>query len=62
MSKKEELQSLLDIYKILKEDDSGFNLYKDSKMLDKLIEKAEKELEEIKDDNRRREEPQEKSS
>ena len=42
MSKKEELQSLLDIYKILKEDDSGFNLYKDSKMLDKLIEKAEK--------------------
>jgi hypothetical protein len=31
-------------------------------MLDKLIEKAEKELEEIKDDNRRREEPQEKSS
>jgi len=52
MSKKEELQSLLDIYKILKEDDSNFNLYKDSKTLDKLIEKAKKELEEIKDDNR----------
>lgn len=62
MSKKEELQSLLDIYKILKEDDSNFNLYKDSKTLDKLIEKAKKELEEIKDDNRWREEPQEKSS
>ena len=47
MDKKEDLQSLLEIYKILKQDDSEFNLYKDSKTLDKLIEKAENELEEL---------------
>ena len=47
MDKKEDLQSLLEIYKILKKDDSEFNLYKDSNTLDKLIEKAENELEEL---------------
>jgi len=47
MTKKEELQSLLDIYKILRQDGSEFNLYKDSKVLRKLIEKAEKELKEL---------------
>ena len=47
MEKKEELKSLLDIYKILKEDSSEFNLYGDSKTLDKLIEKAQSDLEEL---------------
>lgn len=50
MEKKEELKSLLDIYKILKEDSSEFNLYGDSKTLDKLIEKAQSELEELEND------------
>ena len=46
--RKEELQTILDIYKILKQDDSAYNLYNDSKLLDKLIEKAESELKELK--------------
>ena len=50
MDKKEDLMSLLEIYKILKKDDSEFNLYGDSKTLDKLIEKAENELEELEND------------
>ena len=50
MEKKEDLILLLDLYKILKENESEFNLYKDSKTLDKLIEKVEKELEELKND------------
>ena len=50
MDKKEYLLSLLEIYKILKKDNSEFNLYNDSKTLDKLIEKAENELEELKND------------
>ena len=50
MDKKEDLLSLLEIYKILKKDNSEFNLYNDSKTLDKLIEKAENELEELKND------------
>ena len=50
MEKKEDLILLLDLYKILKENESEFNLYKGSKTLDKLIEKVEKELEELKND------------
>jgi len=50
VEKKEDLILLLDLYKILKENESEFNLYKDSKTLDKLIEKVEKELEELKND------------
>ena len=46
--RKEELQTILDIYKILKQDDSEYNLYNDSKLLDKLIEKTESELKELK--------------
>ena len=46
--RKEELQTILDIYKILKQDDSEYNLYNDSKLLDKLIEKTETELKELK--------------
>ena len=46
--RKEELQTILDIYKILKQDESEYNLYNDSKLLDKLIEKAESELKELK--------------
>ena len=46
--RKEELQTILDIYKILKQDDSAYNLYNDSKLLDKLIEKAENELKDLK--------------
>ncbi len=46
--RKEELETILDIYKILKQDDSEYNLYNDSKLLDKLIEKAESELKELK--------------
>ena len=46
--RKEELRTILDIYKILKQDDSEYNLYNDSKLLDKLIEKAESELKELK--------------
>ena len=47
MEKKEELKSLLDIYNILKQDESEFNLYKDSKILTKLIEKTEQQLKEL---------------
>ena len=60
MEKKQDLESLLKIYflyfstfniaffgKILKKDDSEFNLYGDSKTLDKLIEKAENEILEV---------------
>ena len=47
MDKKQDLKELLEIYKILKTDDSEFNLYNDSKTLDKLIEKAQNELEEL---------------
>ena len=47
MDKKQDLKELLEIYKILKTDDSEFNLYNDSKTLDKLIEKAQTELEEL---------------
>ena len=50
MDKKEDLLSLLEIYKILKKDYSEFNLYNDSKTLDKLIEKAENDLKELKDE------------
>ncbi len=50
MSKKEELQSLLDIYKILRQDESEFNLYRMSEFLEELIEKTEKELEELQDE------------
>ena len=46
--RKEELETILDIYKILKQDDSEYNLYNDSKLLDKLIEIAESELKELK--------------
>ena len=47
MDKKQDLKSLLEIYKLLKKDNSEFNLYIDSKTLDKLIEKAQTELEEL---------------
>ena len=47
MDKKQDLEQLLEIYKILKKDDSEYNLYNDSKTLDKLIEKAQNELEEL---------------
>ena len=50
MKKKEELQSLLDIYNILRQDGSEFNLYKNSKTLEDLIEKTKKELEELQDE------------
>ena len=46
--RKEELETILDIYKILKQDDSEYNLYNQSKLLDKLIQKAENELKELK--------------
>ena len=47
MDKKQDLEQLLEIYKILKKDESEYNLYNDSKTLDKLIEKAQNELEEL---------------
>ena len=47
MDKRQDLEQLLEIYKILKKDNSEYNLYNDSKTLDKLIEKAETELEEL---------------
>ena len=47
MDKKQDLKELLEIYNILKTDDSEFNLYNDSKTLDKLIEKAQTDLEEL---------------
>jgi|TARA_R100000664_G_scaffold13927_2_gene22042 hypothetical protein len=45
--RKEELKSIIDIYKLLKKDESQYNLYNQSKILDKLIEKAENELKEL---------------
>ena len=50
MNKKRELEQLLEIYKLLKKDGSEYNLYNDSKTLDKLIEKAQSDLEELKND------------
>ena len=50
MDKKQDLESLLEMYKILKTDNSEYNLYGDSKTLDKLIEKAENELQELEND------------
>ena len=48
MSEREdELRSIIDIYKLLKKDESQYNLYNQSKILDKLIEKAENELKEL---------------
>ena len=46
--RKEELETILDIYKLLKQDDSEYNLYNDSKLLDKLIKKTENELKDLK--------------
>ena len=46
--RKEELKTILDIYKLLKKDDSEYNLYNESKLLDKLIQNAENELKELK--------------
>jgi hypothetical protein len=50
VDKQQDLEQLLEIYKILKKDDSEYNLYNDSKTLDKLIERAESELEELKNE------------
>ena len=65
MDKAKDLEELLEIYKILKTDDSEYNLYNDSKTLDKLIEKAQSELEDLKNEWRQkqriRKKPQEKS-
>jgi len=48
--REEELRSIIDIYKLLKKDESQYNLYNQSKILDKLIEKAENELKELNDE------------
>ena len=48
--REEELKSILGVYKLLKQDDSEYNLYNKSKILDKLIQKAENELEELKNE------------
>ena len=48
--REEELKSIIDIYKLLKRDESQYNLYNQSKILDKLIEKAENELKELKNE------------
>ena len=45
--REEELKSIIDIYKLLKKDESQYNIYNQSKILDKLIEKAENELKEL---------------
>jgi len=50
MDKEKELQSLLDIYNILKQDESEFNLYHNSKILKELIEKTEKDLKDLRHD------------
>tara|TARA_R100001086_G_scaffold236650_1_gene160260 strand:- start:492 stop:644 length:153 start_codon:yes stop_codon:yes gene_type:complete len=50
MSKKEELKSLLDIYKILRQDESEFNLYRKSEILEDLIKMTEEQIEELKDE------------
>ena len=48
--REEELKSIIDIYKLLKKDESQYNLYNQSKILDKLIQKAENELKELNDE------------
>jgi len=50
MNKKEELESLLDIYKILRQDESEFNLYRKSEILEDLIKMTEEQIEELKDE------------
>ena len=50
MDKKEELKSLLDIYKILRQDESEFNLYRKSEILEDLIKMTEEQIEELKDE------------
>lgn len=50
MEREKELQSLLDIYKILRQDESEFNLYNNSKILEELIEKTEKDLKDLSHD------------
>ena len=50
MSKKEELKSLLDIYKILRQDESEFNLSRKSEILEDLIKMTEEQIEELKDE------------
>ena len=50
MNKQKDLEELLQIYKILKTDESEYNLYNDSETLDKLIEKAESDLKELKNE------------
>lgn len=54
MEREKELQSLLDIYKILKQDESEFNLYNNSTILEELIEKTEKDLKDLSHDRWRR--------
>jgi len=50
MEREKELQSLLDIYKILRQDESEFNLYNNSQILEELIEKTEKDLKDLNHD------------
>lgn len=50
MNKKEELESLLDIYKILRQDKSEFNLYRKSEILEDLIKMTEEQIEELEDE------------
>jgi len=50
MGRKKELESLLDIYKILRQDESEFNLYNNSTILEELIEKTEKDLKDLSHD------------
>jgi len=50
MEREKELQSLLDIYKILRQDESEFNLYNNSQILEELIEKTEKDLKDLSHD------------
>jgi len=50
MGRKKELESLLDIYKILRQDESEFNLYNNSQILEELIEKTEKDLKDLNHD------------
>lgn len=48
--REKELQSLLDIYKILRQDESEFNFFNNSKILEELIEKTEKDLKDLNHD------------
>ena len=50
MNNREELESLLDIYKILRQDESEFNLYRKSEILEDLIKMTEEQIEELKDE------------